>query len=173
MTQRLLVKLNDEITPEVRQNKRPQVRIHAIRIIAGNFISFGIELNHSFNSRTGRFHEDRRILDGGKSEPHDRGVVRGGDLGPDQTVLVGVCIDGIVIGSCYLVLMRERQPARFGSCLDGVQLWNNGYVAVVAHPFGRLMGSDKAGNVSVLVFVRDDTQLVLTGLRRPIGHAEG
>ena len=167
-----LPELNDEVAFEVRQLMRPQVRIHAVRIIAGDLARFWINGGKARDARPGHFDQHARDAGARKPEAKKCATLRGRHFGADARAFRDAERHGIVIRLCGFVAVGESESASFRRCAEFADLRHQGDVTVVAHPDGRLMSADEAGNGRVVVLIRRDADLVLAGLRRPVRHCE-
>ncbi len=169
---RSLAELHHKIAFEVRQLKRPQVRVHAMRVIAGDLACRGIGGGKAWDARPGDLDEDARDAGGRKPEAKKRATLRGGHFGADARAVSSAQGHGIVIRPGGFVAVRESEPAGFGRCAEVADLRHQSDVAVVAHPDCRLVRADEAADGRVVVLIRRDADLVLAGLRGPVRHCE-
>ena len=167
-----LPELNDEVAFEVRQLKRPQVRIHAVRVKTGDLAGLPINGGKARNAGPRHFDEHARGAGTGKPEAKKCATFRGRHFGADAAAFRGAERHGIVIRVGGFVAVGESELASFRRCAEFADLRHQSDVTVVAHPDRRLMSADEAGDGRVVVLIRGDADLVLPGLWRPVGHCE-
>src|SRR5258708_6763815 len=133
---------------------RPQVRIHAVRVIAGDLARSLINGGKAWDAWPGGFDEHARDAGARKPEAKKCATLRGRHFGADARAFRGAEGYGIVIRVGGFVAVGESEPASFRCCAKFADLRHQGDVTVVAHPDGWLMRADEAGDGRVAVLIR-------------------
>ena len=147
--------------------------VHPIRIVAEDLAALRVELRPAARAGPCRLDDDRLRRPRGKGEAQSAGMIGRRHFGAQLAAgLVGHG-DGVIIGRHRLVGMAETQAAIFRTWLEPAHFGHQRDVAIVTHPHRRLVRADEAGDPLILIGIRCDADPVLTGLRGPVGHAEG
>ncbi len=101
------------------------------------------------------------------------GMVGGGHLGAQLAARLIRHGDSVMIGRHRLVGMTEAQAAIIGARLERAHFRHQRHIAIVAHPYRRLVRADKARDPLILISIGGDADPVLAGLGRPVGHSKG
>src|ERR1700722_20360732 len=106
-----LTKLNDEVALEVRQRKRAQVRVHAIRVVAGDLSFCSVHLSESRDAGARGFYDNEGGIVSRKCESQIRAACGRGHLRANPARLSSVHRNRIIVRLDDFIGMAEGKLA--------------------------------------------------------------